>query len=65
MKFEQKWYRSNATPKNEVFIGLQHEYCNLVGGIIIWWVKNKHFPQGGEEGGAYYLGDFSRWGGNE
>ena len=44
-----------ATAKNEVFIGLYHENCNLVGdmplilGIEIWWKESirRTFPAGG------------------
>ena len=41
-----------ATAKTDVFIGLQHENCYLVGGMNLWWERNKTLRRWG--GGAYW-----------
>ena len=33
--------RAMNTAKNDIFIGLQPEYCYLVGEINLWWLQRK------------------------
>ena len=50
--------RAMNTAKNDIFIGLQPEYCYLVGEINLWWLQRKKFSGGR---GGVYLGNFSKW----
>ena len=63
MKVKKNGTGAMATTKTDVFIGLQHENCYLVGGMNLWLEKNKTLGGGG--GGGLLVSNFSCWGDEE